>query len=359
MRRNILVTGATGKQGLALIKALLHPSPPNPNLQQITPENPGSEPEIQADLEEHTYHIYALTRNASSPAAQHLAETEDHVTIVQGNLDIPDSIRKIFDNAKNESDGQASGIWGVFTVLAFPGLGAEADGEERQGKLLADLALEFGVECFVYSSAMRSGPGYEHELKLSGLAKRNVERYCGELGGRGLGWTILRPGFFMENFGGFIGCITAAVLKAGLNPDTENAYIASEDIGNIAAAVFRDHEKYRFQTLAVVAEYKTMTQMDEAHQRARGKPMPAIPWAFAWLLLKTNKATQELIQAIERSHHARTSGEYPSCEAELELAKSAYKMNSYEEWLSQESDVKQNEEGWNQVSIWKLMMGKL
>lgn len=65
----------------------------------------------------------------------------------------------------------------------------------------------------------------------------------------------------MENFGGFIGCITAAVLKAGLNPDTENAYIvrpllkyddtyntpssaadfekASEDIGNIAAAVFR------------------------------------------------------------------------------------------------------------------------
>ncbi|KAG4438282.1 hypothetical protein IFR05_006217 [Cadophora sp. M221] len=356
MHRNILVTGATGKQGIALIKALLHPVP-DQNSQQVPPETPGTESEIRGDLEEHTYHIYALTRNASSPTAKSLAEKEAHITVVQGDLDNPGSIRTIFENVKKSGEGR--GIWGVFTVLAFPGLGVEADGEERQGKLLADLALEFGVECFLYSSRMGGGPRYENELKLSGLAKRNVERYCEELGGRGLGWTILRPGFFMENFGGFIGSITAAVLKAGLNPETENAYIASEDIGNIGAAVFRDHEKYKFQTLGVVAEYKSMNQMEEAHRRARGKSMPTIPWVFAWLLLKSNKATQELIQDVERSYHARISGEYPSCEAELELARSAYKMKSYEEWLSQGSDAKENTEGWNQVSIWKLIMGKL
>lgn len=38
---------------------------------------------------------------------------------------------------------------------------------------------------------------------------------------------ILRPGFFMENFNGFIGSITTAVLKAGLDADTTNGLIVS------------------------------------------------------------------------------------------------------------------------------------
>lgn len=163
----------------------------------------------------------------------------------------------------------------------------------------------------------------------------------------------------MENFNGFIGSITTAVLKAGLKPDTTNGLIATEDIGNVAAAVFRDPEKYRFQTLAVVAEYATMAQMEEAHRRAKGKPLPAVPWALGWLLLKLNKSTQGLIQDVERSHHARTSGEYPECEKELELARSACKMKSYEEWLVQGRDAEANSENWNQVSVGKLLTGKL
>ena len=112
MRRNILVAGATGKQGQALVRALIDPQPP------ALPDK------------DHEYHVYALTRKASSPTAQHLAELGTDITIVEGDLDAPESISQIFENAK--SDG---GIWGVFAVLAFPGLGANADGEERQGKV--------------------------------------------------------------------------------------------------------------------------------------------------------------------------------------------------------------------------------
>lgn len=54
--------------------------------------------------------------------------------------------------------------------------------------MLADLALEFNVQAFIYSSAMRAGPKYEHELKLSGQAKANIEEHCIELGNRGLNW---------------------------------------------------------------------------------------------------------------------------------------------------------------------------
>jgi uncharacterized protein YbjT (DUF2867 family) len=169
-RRNVLVTGATGKQGTALIKALLSPSPSTTAQEQ--------EPQPQ-------YHIYALTRSASSPSAAHLL-AEENVTLVEGNLNSSSSIHAIFESAKSDGGG---GIWGVFAVLAYPGLGANADGEERQGKLLADLALQYGVELFVYSSAARYGPKYEPQLTLSSAAKRNVEIYCKELGAKGLNWT--------------------------------------------------------------------------------------------------------------------------------------------------------------------------
>lgn len=110
-RLNILVSGATGKQGSALIRALLHPSI------------------LNASHAAHQYHIYALTRKASSPNAQRLSNVKD-VTVVEGDLDAPESISKIFQDAKSNG-----GIWGVFAVLAFPGWVASADGEERQGKV--------------------------------------------------------------------------------------------------------------------------------------------------------------------------------------------------------------------------------
>jgi hypothetical protein len=54
--------------------------------------------------------------------------------------------------------------------------------------MLADLALQFGVSVFVYSSAMRAGPGYDDEVMLSSRAKANIENHCVELGKRGLPW---------------------------------------------------------------------------------------------------------------------------------------------------------------------------
>ena len=39
--------------------------------------------------------------------------------------------------------------------------------------------------------------------------------------------SILRPGFFMDNFDNFIGSIIAAVMKKGLNEDTTLGMIVS------------------------------------------------------------------------------------------------------------------------------------
>jgi uncharacterized protein YbjT (DUF2867 family) len=107
--RNILVAGATGKQGRALIRALLDPTPTSSD----------------------GWHIYALTRKASSPAAKHLTETyPSNLTVVEGNLEDRESIVKIFEDVK-----KGGGVWGCFCILAYPGLGADASGEELQGKV--------------------------------------------------------------------------------------------------------------------------------------------------------------------------------------------------------------------------------
>ena len=107
MSRHILVVGATGKQGRALIEALRPTS----------------------DSDDIPFRVLALTRSASSPSAQRLVQ-ERHVQVVEGDLDSAESLRKVYENANS-----LGGIWGVYCVLAYPGLGANADGEERQGKV--------------------------------------------------------------------------------------------------------------------------------------------------------------------------------------------------------------------------------
>lgn len=111
--RTILVVGATGKQGRSTVKFLLEPEGP-------------SSPEIK-------FKVLALTRDTSSESARQLLERNkqhlDNFSLVQGDLDKPDSIRKIFQDAASSNSRR---IWGVFVALAYPGLGVSAEGEIKQ-----------------------------------------------------------------------------------------------------------------------------------------------------------------------------------------------------------------------------------
>ena len=101
MTRKILIVGATGNQGKALISSL---------------QSPSSE-----------FELLALTRNVSSPSAAAL-KVFPNVRVVEGDLDKPESVRKVF-----ESEGGKAGIWGVIVVLAFPGMRADYEPEAKQG----------------------------------------------------------------------------------------------------------------------------------------------------------------------------------------------------------------------------------
>ncbi|KAK7054895.1 hypothetical protein VNI00_003358 [Paramarasmius palmivorus] len=310
--KTILVTGATGRQGKAFISGIL------------------SEEKL---------------------AAQH----PNRVTIVEGDLDSADTIRKVFEDAKKE--GRT--IWGVFCVLAFPGLGADADGEEKQGKMVADLSLEYGVSHFVFSSVERGGEGFDATMMGDRLAKINIEKHVKHLGAQGLNWTILRPGFFMENYEGFIGRITFGVLKAGLKPSTTVQIIGVKDIGLVAAGVFRDPIAFHSQILVVVAEASTMSQQEAAYKSARGRDIPSIPAVFARGLIAMNSHTKQLIMEMERVHRVHSSPEgAEEYHLQWEAAKRAHpNMMSFEKW-AQQDNVEARGNDWNGISLGKLLRGR-
>ncbi len=121
MVRNILVTGATGQQGGAVISALLA----SPTAADVV--------------------IYAVTRSPSSSAAASLASTPS-VKVIQGDLDDPACLF------------HAAGvpIWGVYSVQVAIGGGHTPAIEQKQGIALVDAALAHGhVKQFVYASVDR------------------------------------------------------------------------------------------------------------------------------------------------------------------------------------------------------------
>ena len=107
--KTVLITGATGRQGGAVIRHML-------------PKG---------------WKLRALTRNPDSKVAQELARRG--IEVVHGDLEDLTSL-----------DGAARGAYGVYSVQDFWSVGARR--EVQQGKNLADAAKKAGVVHFVYSS---------------------------------------------------------------------------------------------------------------------------------------------------------------------------------------------------------------
>jgi nucleoside-diphosphate-sugar epimerase len=178
--RTILVTGATGKQGNAVIDALVALNEPN-----LT--------------------ILAVTRNPSAAARKLLSKSStDSIKLVTGDLD---DVPAIFEEAKKVAPSQP--IWGVFSVLVSMGKNVTLESEVRQGKDLIDGAIKNGVKCFVYSSVDRGGDeaSWDEPTPIVHFqSKLVIEKYLREVTMHGregseMGWTILRPVAFMENLG--------------------------------------------------------------------------------------------------------------------------------------------------------------
>jgi uncharacterized protein YbjT (DUF2867 family) len=219
--KKVLVTGATGKQGGAVAEQLLRRG----------------------------FSVRALTRKPDSPAAKALAG--QGAEIVQGDLDDAPSLQRAL-----------AGAWGIWAVQNTWEAGVER--EEEQGKRLAKLARESGVQHYVYTSVgsahRKTGiPHFENKWRVEETV-------------RGLNFpshVILRPVFFMENLL-MPGTIQGDKLSFALDPATSLQMIAVADIGKYGAMAFERADLNRAE-IDLAGDSLTMPQTATELSRATGK----------------------------------------------------------------------------------------
>lgn len=154
--------------------------------------------------------------------------------------------------------------------------------EEVQGKALVDSAIKHGVKHFVYSSVDRSGEKSIHNPTdiPHFVSKHNIETYLiAQTENTDMGWTILRPVAFMENFdGGFVGKVFATAWRLVVK-SRPLQLIATEDIGIFAAKSFLDPDTFRGKAISLAGDDLTYKQMAQVFKEKTGAEAPET-WGF-------------------------------------------------------------------------------
>lgn len=193
----ILVTGATGTQGGAVVDALLA---------------------AEAD-----YAIHGLTRNPASDQARALAERG--VTMVQGDLNEIDTLRPL-----------VADVDAVFCVTDFWTAGYEQ--QVQQGKNVADAAAEAGVRHVVFSGV----GSHDRNTDIPHFDSAwEIDQYLQQ---RGLPVTVLKPVFFMQNLEGMRDQILDGTLALALKEGVSLQMIDAADIGRAAERAFADPDTF-------------------------------------------------------------------------------------------------------------------
>ncbi|WP_328992734.1 NmrA/HSCARG family protein [Kribbella sp. NBC_01245] len=233
----VAVTGATGRQGGAVLRHLL------------------------AD----GWQVRALTRTPNSIRAQALKDLGAEV--VACDMADRDSLVKAFAGAR--------GVYSVQNPMI-----AGFDGEVAQGKNVADAAKAAGVLHVVYGGA---GPGLPGTGVDSWESKLIVADYVRELG---IPLTVLRPMAFMELMTDkdlYPPVAMWRLMPKFAGADTPIPWLAVDDLGVIAARVFADPETFVGTDLPLAGEIRSVEYCRQTWQRVMGRaprsfPMPV--WLF-------------------------------------------------------------------------------
>ncbi|KOV83317.1 NmrA/HSCARG family protein [Nocardia sp. NRRL S-836] len=225
MSAPVLVTGATGKQGGAAVRALSAAGVP----------------------------VRALVRDPDAERAQALG-----VELVAGDL-----------TDRGSLDRAAKGVRAVFSVQMppFTGTGFDFDGEVAQAVNLMEAALEQGVPQFIQTTVDGAGQHTADERYPTWSASMNAKAAIADRV-RTAGfdrWTLLKPGFFMENFLPSAGFLFPRGVEGGLvsvlKPTTRLSLVAVRDIGTAVAAAVAEPDRFDRVELELAGDHLSMAEI--------------------------------------------------------------------------------------------------
>jgi uncharacterized protein YbjT (DUF2867 family) len=212
-KRTIVVCGATGNQGGAVVRALLT----NPK-----------------------WDVVALTRDLLSEAALQLRERGAEVV----SADTKDQA-SVFSAFKD-----AHGVFGVTQPWSAEEGRYNIQSELIQGKNIIWAAKSAGVKHVVFSSFINL---YNEETGVGFMdSKLQLERHIKQ---ENLPFTVARCALYMENLEQQINSAKKNKIQGNFSADAKVPYIALEDIGNCVADIFDHTEKYRLKTVDLIGDF--------------------------------------------------------------------------------------------------------
>lgn len=220
----MLVLGATGGQGGAVVDALLALGTS----------------------------VRALVRDPGSGSARRLGARG--VEIVPGSLDDEASLASAMDHV--------SGLFAVTTPFE-----AGVDAEVEQGRAIVAAARRSRVPHVVFSSVAGAN---QHSKVPHFDSKAMIES---ELADAGVAHTILAPTYFFDNALGRADRIRAGVLDLPLPTDRPLQQLARPDLGAFAAEVLGNPDRYVGRRIELAADAPTPTRMATALGDALGHPV--------------------------------------------------------------------------------------
>jgi uncharacterized protein YbjT (DUF2867 family) len=212
-KKKIIVCGATGNQGSAVVRSLLNDA---------------------------QWQVVALSRNPSSACALQLQDLG--AELLQADLMSKSSLQHAFKDAY--------GVFGVTQPWSQDYKRCDTDAELEQGINIVSAAKLSGVKHFVFSSVLNL---YNQPTGVAHAdSKLKIEQFIAD---QKVPYTILRCSQFMENIGSPFFPIKRRKIKGFVDADAKVPYVSCRDIGRSTGAIFSNPYQFLGQTISLIGDF--------------------------------------------------------------------------------------------------------
>lgn len=238
MSKLLVVFGATGNQGGSVINSVLD----------------------DATLRQE-YKIRAVTRDASTAAAQHLLQKD--IEVVTGNADDTPSVEKALQGAHT-----------VYFLTATIYDSMLQEREISQGRRIADAAVAVGAKYLIFSTlpSIKENSGGRYNKGGHFDCKTQVEKYIRTLPVKS---AFFAPGSFMQNFATNLRPNATDdgtyVLATVASPATKLPLIDITETGKYVSAILANPDAFQGKTLCAATGLYTMEEIVGIISRSTGK----------------------------------------------------------------------------------------